>query len=301
MRLNHRQLEAFRAVMDTGSVTEAANRLHITQPAASRLISDLEQTIGYALFLRKKKRLSPTSEAVALYEEVERSFIGLGAIAEAARDIGAFRRGTLHIAALPALALTFLPGVIAKFCRDKPDVSVSMKIDNSPRVLQSIASQQFDIGFAETELEHPSVTSQVLHMAPLVAILPKGHPLLSKQLLAPSDFRNEEFVSLGSDYMSRQKIDATFLASNVTRRMHIESQFSMAVAGLVAAGAGISVIDQVTAKGFLRSEMIEVRPFRPEINFSYRALLPAQRPTSPLVQEFLELATEGLTQLSDGW
>lgn len=299
MRLNHRQLEAFRAVMDTGSVTEAAIRLHITQPAASRLISDLEGTIGYALFLRKKKRLSPTSEAVALYEEVERSFIGLGAIAEAAKDIGAFRRGTLHIAALPALALTLLPEVIARFCSDRPDISVSMKIDNSPRVLQSVASQQFDIGFAGTELEHPSVTSHVLHVAPLVAILPKGHSLASKQTLVPSDFMNEEFVSLGSDYISRQKIDATFLANNVTRRMHIESQFSMAVGGLVANGAGVSVIDHVTARSFLRNEMIEVRPFSPEINFSYRALLPAQRQTTPLIQEFLELAAKGLTELSD--
>lgn len=294
VRLNHRQLEAFRALIDTGSVTEAANRLHVTQPAASRLISDLERTIGYALFLRERKRLLPTPEAIALYDEVERSFIGLDTIADAARDIGRFRRGALHIAGLPALALDFLPRMIAQFCDDKPDITVSLKIHSSPRVLQYVASQQFDIGFAETDVEHPAVISKVLHTAPLVAILPKGHRLLQKPVLEPGDFANENFISLGSDYVSRRKIDAIFLAHNISRVMKIESQLSMAVGSLVSAGAGVSLIDRVTAKGLHDSQMIEIRPFIPEIDFSFRVMLPSHRPMSPLGEVFLQIATDGL-------
>ncbi|MCF2872002.1 LysR substrate-binding domain-containing protein [Octadecabacter sp. G9-8] len=294
MRLNHRQLEAFRALIDTGSVTEAASRLHVTQPAASRLIADLEKTIGYALFLRQRKRLLPTPEAIALYEEVERSFIGLDTIADAAKDIGSFRRGALHIAGLPALALDFLPRVIAQFCDDRPDISVSLKIHSSPRVLQCVASQQFDIGFAETDVEHPSVTSKILHAAPFVAILPKGHKLLEKSVLWPNDFEGQNYISLGSDYISRRKIDAIFLAYNVQRIMNIESQLSMAVGNLVAAGAGVSIIDLVTARSLRDYGMIEIRPFLPEIEFAFRVLLPSHRPLSPLGETFLQIATEDL-------
>ena len=144
-------------MIETSSVTEAARRINVTQPAASRLLSDLEYQVGYPLFTRAKKRLSPTSEALALYEEVERSFIGLGTIAEAAREIGSFRRGSLHIVGMPALSLEFLPRVIARFTRDKPGISVALQVHSSQKVLQCVASQQFDIGFAEANLVHSAV------------------------------------------------------------------------------------------------------------------------------------------------
>ncbi len=139
MKLNHRQLEAFRAMIETSSVTEAARRIHVTQPAASRLLSDLEFQIGYPLFTREKMRLIPTSEALALYEEVDRSFIGLNTIAEAAREIGTFRRGSLHVVGMPALALGFLPRIIAEFTKDKPDINVALQIHSSPKVVQCVA------------------------------------------------------------------------------------------------------------------------------------------------------------------
>lgn len=296
MKLYHRQLEAFRALIETGSVTEAASRIHVTQPAASRLISDLEHTVGYALFRREKKRLSPTPEALALFEEVDRSFIGLGTIAEAAQEIGNFRRGSLHIAGLPALALDFLPRIVSQFCADKPDISVSLQIHSSQRVLQCIASQQFDLGFAEIEAEHPAVVSRTLYDAPIVAILPKDHPLLERSTLTPEDFENENFVSLGANYLTRQRIDAVFLASNVTRKMHIETQLSMAVGNLVAAGAGVSLIDHVTAFGLRDRGLVQTRPFLPEIKFTYRVLLPSHRPLSRLGETFLEIASHALLE-----
>ena len=113
--INHRQLEAFRAVMEAGTVTVAAERLYITQPAVSRLIQDLESALALTLFERRRGRLAPTVEAQALYEEVERSFSGLDKIAQAAADIRSLSRGTLRIAAMPALALGFLPRTIKKF------------------------------------------------------------------------------------------------------------------------------------------------------------------------------------------
>lgn len=296
MKLNHRQLEAFLALIETGSVTAAATRIHVTQPAVSRLIADLEHSIGYALFRREKKRLSPTLEALALFEEVDRSFIGLATIAEAAQDIGNFRRGSLHIAGLPALALDFLPRMISKFCKDRPDISVSLQIHSSQRVVQCIASQQFDIGFAESKVEHPNVISKTLYKAPMVAILPKGHPLLERSELTPQDFENEKFVSLGANYLTRQRIDAVFLASNVNRIMQVETQLSMAVGNLVAAGAGISLIDPVTAFNLRDRGLVETRPFLPEVNYSYCVLLPSHRPLSRLGETFLEISSDSLRQ-----
>lgn len=300
MRLNHRQLEAFRALIQTGSVTEASKRMHITQPAASRLIADLEYAVGYSLFQREKKRLTPTPEAMALYEEVDRSFIGIGAIAEAAKEIGNFRRGSLHLASLPALALEFLPRIIATFCNDKPDISISLQIHSSQRVVQCIASQQFDIGFAEIHSTHPAVESRVLSNVPMVAVLPKGHALLERSSLSPADFEGENFVSLGSNYPSRKLIDAVFLASKVKRKLQIESQLSLAVGNLVASGAGVSIIDHVTASNLREQGLIETRPFLPDIIYHYCVLLPKHKPLSRLGETFLEIAQQSLAPIDSG-
>jgi len=115
MRLSHRQIEAFRAIIESGSVTAAADLLFLTQPSVSRLLADLEAELGFALFARIGRSLTPTPEADALYEEVRRSFVGLQEISRVADDIRQYRSGSLKIAAMPALGLQFLPpaGVLA--------------------------------------------------------------------------------------------------------------------------------------------------------------------------------------------
>lgn len=287
MKLTHRQLEAFRALIETGSVTETSKRINVTQPAASRLIADLERSVGYPLFLREKKRLYPTPEALALFEEVNRSFIGIDTIAEAARDIGSFRRGSLHLIGLPAMALDFLPRMIAKFCQNRPDISISLQIEGSQRVVQCVASQQFDIGFAEIETQHPAVTSRILYEASMVAILPLRHELLERSVLGPKDFEGLNFISFSADYARRKRIDAIFTANSVTRITQIESQLSMAIGNIVASGAGVSIVDHVTACGLQDLGLIEARPFAPEIPYRYRVLLPSHKPLSSLGEAFL--------------
>lgn len=294
MKLNHRQLEAFRALMRTGSVTEAAKRMHITQPATSRLIADLEDTVGFQLFRREKKRLSPTPEALALIEEVDRSFIGISEIAEAAKEIGNFRRGSLRIASLPALALDFLPRIISQFCNDKPDISISLQIHSSQRVTQCVASQQFDLGFTETQTVNSAVNSRLLCDAPMLAILPKGHAMLKHASLSPKHFEGENFVSLGTNYSPRKLIDAVFHANDVKRKLQVETQLSLAAGNLVASGAGVSIIDNVTARNLRDLGLIETRPFVPDITYNYWVLHPSHRPLSRLGETFLGIAQRQL-------
>src|SRR5690348_6414912 len=105
MRL--RQLEAFRAVMLCQTVTKASEMLHISQPAATRLIADLEDSIGFDLFDRKRGRLIPTAEAQTLFEEVQQSLLGVERIARTAQEIRHQQRGVLQVAAAPALSLSF--------------------------------------------------------------------------------------------------------------------------------------------------------------------------------------------------
>ncbi|MDE1005922.1 MAG: LysR family transcriptional regulator, partial [Paraburkholderia fungorum] len=139
-----RQLEAFRAVMLYQTVTLASEMLHISQPATTRLLADLERSVAFKLFDRVKGRLHPTVEGQALFEEVQRSLAGVDRISRAADDIRNLRRGTLQIAAAPSIALSLLPHAIADYLKSKPDAHVSLASHSSRTVVDMVMGQRCD-------------------------------------------------------------------------------------------------------------------------------------------------------------
>jgi DNA-binding transcriptional LysR family regulator len=144
--MNFKQIEAFRAVMLSGSMTAAAESLHTSQPNISRLIAQLERSSGFRLFERVGGRLLPTDEGASLFADVQRAFIGLQSLEKSAQNIRRGGTGRLRIAAVPSLSLTFLPKVIQRFRRENPDVTISINTSDSPAVAHWTASQFCDLG-----------------------------------------------------------------------------------------------------------------------------------------------------------
>src|ERR671937_458104 len=201
-RINSRQVEAFRAMMLTGSVTDAAKLMAVTQPAVSRLLRDFQALLKMELFERRGTGLVPTAAAMALYTEVERSFVGLERITAAAEEIRGRRTGSLRIAALPALANGYLPRLAGHFLMERPNLN---------------------IGFAEVPIAHSGLPSQRLPALARVAVLPTGHRLAEKEVLEPSDFEGETFISLSAGSASRHLVDQVFHRSDVRRVLRVET------------------------------------------------------------------------------
>src|SRR5262245_41066425 len=132
--INSRQVEAFRAVVLANTVSSAATRMGISQPAVSRLIADLERTIGFQLFERRRRRLHIRPEGKILFREVENSFRGIEKIAHCAMDIRDYKSGYVRLASMPAVSLGLLPSVIQKFHSNFPSVGVSIQIRSSQKV-----------------------------------------------------------------------------------------------------------------------------------------------------------------------
>ncbi|MDH3218720.1 MAG: LysR substrate-binding domain-containing protein [Gammaproteobacteria bacterium] len=289
--LNLRQLEAFRAVMVGKTITRAAELMFISQPAVTRLINDLESRIDFALFERRKKRLYPTPEAHALFEEVERTFSGLDKINIAAREIRDFRSGSLAIAALPALGLGYLPRVISEFTRGRPDVSVSFNIRSSQKVSELVATQRADVGFTESTDFDIGVEAELLLTARMVCILPAKHRLTAKKQLCAGDMDGEVFIGEGGWQLTSGDIDRYFSNQGVKRKIQIDTQLHASVADFVLAGAGISIVDPITADRFSQLG-IEVRPFTPPLEYKFYVIYAEGRPRSRLVVQFVELLRE---------
>jgi DNA-binding transcriptional LysR family regulator len=215
VRINLRQVEAFRAMMLTGSVTEAATLMAITQPAVSRLLRDLQALLKMKLFERRGTGLVPTAAASALYTEVERSFVGLERITAAAEEIRYRRIGALKVAALPALVNGYLPRLIGRFLTERPNLTLSCFGVISPIVVDWVLNNQCDVGFAEVAMVHAGLPSAPLPALPRVAIVPEGHRLAAKSLLKPRDFEGESFVSLTTGSTGRHIIDQVFNRDDV--------------------------------------------------------------------------------------
>lgn len=169
-----RQLEAFAAVMSTGSVTAAGKLLGRSQPAISRLIQDLEAEIGYALFTRSGPRVSPTEQGFLLYEDVEHTLISLRQIRTRAEEIARGEARPLRLAATSALAAGLLPAALA----DDAELGRHIQIRSaSPeQVVHAVLTGAADLGVSSLPLEHRGVTVHWIGEAACVAAVQAGDP-----------------------------------------------------------------------------------------------------------------------------
>lgn len=284
--MNFRMLTAFRAVMTTGSVTEASMALGRSQPAVSRAIAELEAHVGYPLFERVNRRMVPTEQAVSLFEEVERAFQGLDRIDEAARMIGGRRRTTLHVAAMPAIAFSVLPLTAERLSATRPDLLMSLEVRSSGWVVQSVLQRQCDVGMAGMPLDDPGLRVAFIAAAPAVCVLPRGHRLSSRDAITPSDLAGERFISLGPNYRTRQRVDQAFRDAGVERLLRLETQLSEMACLLVERGLGVAVVDPFTP--LLRPNLqLDVRPFLPAVPFEWGAVTQAGRHLPEPAAQFL--------------
>ena len=285
--LNPRQIEAFRAVVMTGGVGAAAALINVTQPAVSRMIRDLQRHLGLALFERRGTGLVPTSEALSLYGEVERTFVGLERIEQMATELRTRRAGFLRIAALPALANGFLPRFVGQFLKERPKLDIVLSGLVSHAVLTSVAQGQSDVGFAEAQMEHTAVAREAMPAAPLLAVMAHGHRLSRKKRVRPKDFEGENFISLGPSALSRFRTDRVFAEHKVTRVLRIETPLSEIACALAGSGAGVALCEPFTATEYSTRGIVS-RPFEPRIDFEFAALYPAHRSVSPVAREFID-------------
>ncbi len=294
-----RQIEAFRATMLAGTISGAAVLMGVSQPAVSRLIGRLEKELSLTLFDRSKGRLAPTVEAQILHNQVERMFVSVEKIREVAADIGAAQAGHLHISALPAIGLGFLPGAIQEFHRTHPKVTITAEVNISPRVEESVAAQRVDLGIAEFPFRRTGLESEVFCDAAECLVVPEGHPLASAAVVRPADLEGAPFISLMREYLGRHVIDRIFERAGVTRRLVAETQVNAMICEMVQRGVGLAIVDPFTAADYAARGVVAV-PFRPSIKIRIGVLYPTHRPLSRVARAFLSVLRRRRNELLRG-
>jgi DNA-binding transcriptional LysR family regulator len=283
--LNLRQIETFRAVMISGSIVGAAQLMNVTQPGVSRTIGMLEDRLGYALFLRRGRRIVPTPEGEALYREVEKSYRSIEAIAQIALNIGVQRAGALRVATLPALAQWLVPRAISRFLSTRPDVTIFVQSLPSVQIAELVSTRQFDLGIVEMPVSRPAIDIEELGASTAVAVLPAAHRLAALDCISIRDLAGERMIMLSQHSFARYHIDDAFSSAGVAPVVVIETPSSTIACALVTAGVGITIVSQSTVGSFI-SPGIAVRPLAPSMSFRYSIVFPQLTTRSMLANAF---------------
>ncbi len=258
-----RQVEAFRAVVEYGTVSAAAQALYVSQPAVSKLIAQFEYQTGLRLFERNKGRLAPTSQAMRLYEEVDRIFAGIHQLTRAVDVVKRETRGQLIVGVLPALSGHFIQQATMLFLQRHPDVFVSVKVRASTVLADWLATRQIDVGLMNARVDHPDLELEPLIKQPLVAIMPSAHRLANKTSLSLADLDGEPFVAFDTAVEIRRTVDRLFEQAGMTPRYVLEATTAPTLCEFVAAGLGISLVHPHMA-GTVTGRIV-MRPFKPGV------------------------------------
>jgi len=181
--INLRQIEAFKAVVENGTVSRAAELLNVSQPAMSKLIAHLEFDTGLKLFDRLKGRLAPTAQGMRLYDEVGRIFAGVRQVENAVEVIRREEQGRLSIGVMPALAGSFIQRSTKSFLDDHQNVFCTVQSLGSQWIMEWLIERKLDIGLVEAGLENPYVVGEPLMKHPLVCIMAPDHPLAAEPFI----------------------------------------------------------------------------------------------------------------------
>jgi DNA-binding transcriptional LysR family regulator len=288
--MNIRQLEAFQTTMKVGTMIGAADLLGMSQPSVSRLINELERALGVTLFNRANGRLVPTPEARMINEQVEQTIRSYERIAELAADVRKLRVGSISIACMPALGITFMPAVIARFRETHPEVDISLDVQMSSKIEDWIAAQQIDFGLAELPAVPDDLTVDEFCNVPYYAVMKKAHELSSKSVLSPKDFDDRTFISMTGHYRPRGHVDRFFESHDVSRITRIDTSLAHATCEMAALDLGIGFVDPFSVHAYL--DRVDARPVDPCIRFRVGLMYPKHRPLSKVGRTFVSFMKE---------
>jgi len=273
--------------MMTGTITGASEMMDVSQPAVTRLIQDLERILGFALFVRQGRQITPTVEGRLFFSEVETSHLGLEQLTHSAVNIREYKEGCLRVVTIPSVVTMFIGGILRTFNAAYPNVAVSLEVQPTQRVFEYITSGQCDLGLSTLPMESPAVVSRSVLRGQSVCIFPKGHGLGRKAKIKPKDLVGEEFISYRSDSLYRHRVDQVFSGAKVERCLRYEARTTDAICKMVAAGIGVSVIGP-SFPGVKLDAGIEVRPFSPALHGDLALLYLRQKESGRLISAFCD-------------
>lgn len=264
MRL--RQIEVFHAVYTHGSITNAAAALNVSQPSVSKVLAHAEQQLGYRLFDRIKGKLVPTPEAHQLFGHVRDVYDDVDRLRHVAVNLKAGSAGRIRVATTPAFGLEVLPRAVATFREEYGDAVFEIETLHLDAIRSALLESRIDIGLAFDPDKRPGIRRTKLAKAGFFVLAHDTSQFPGKTALTVTDIRDHPFIALNrhgplgqmlSDHLESLGFRPDVIAW--TETYHVAKS-------LVAAGTGITIADEVTARSTVGGDVVML-PLEPPLRF----------------------------------
>lgn len=287
MALRFRQIQAFHAIIETGTVTGAAALLGISQPGISNLLAQLERETRLKLFDRTHGRLVATPEADLLFHEVDTVVRGLDHVTQTVTDLQNKQAGQLQIASQHSISFGFMPKLIAQFARERPDMTISFQSQYSPKIQEWVQAGLFEIGICELPLLHDTLQAIPLRVDTLLA-MPADSPLARFDVLTPALLEGAPFIVMGPEHMTHRRLREAFDNAGISLKARVHSHLFKNLLDFVKEGMGVALLDPFVLN-YDNEGGIVTRPFYPAIQMDMAVITSKARPLSTIGQDFLAL------------
>ncbi len=289
MNVGLRQLRAFATIGRLRSFTRAAHALNATQPALSAQIRELEATLGVRLFDRSTRSVTLTQAGRDLLPFVDNVLGDVGSIVARARDVAQRHTGRVTIAALPSLAATLLPDVVARMRAQHPGIAVVIKDALAERIIGWIRADEVDFAVTSAPPTDPQLGFSPLLADRMVAVLPPGHPLAAAAAMRLSDLLASPMVLMDRDSSVRRSVDAACASIGRLAQPAYEVAYMSTAIGLVRAGLGATLLPSSAAELRGATDLVVRNLEAPRIERTLGVLKHRRRELSPAAQAVLEV------------
>lgn len=274
-----RQLRAFLAVASHRHFRRAADALHLTQPAVSRLIADLEAELDVRLFDRSTREVVPTEAGRYLEQAVSRVLDELDGVLSHARTQADPLRGRVRIAAVPTLSAGIVPACIARCAREHPSLEIILRDQNQADVLDAVRGGEVDFGLTVEPATVEEFDAETLMRDPFRMVCRADHALAGRKTVSWDALGREALILLDHASGSRRLIDAAFAARDIPMHVTLEVGHPHTAFRMVEAGLGITVTPALSLDA-IRPGLIAI-PLTPEVTREVTLLRRRARSLSP--------------------
>jgi len=293
MHVSIRQLQVFRTVAEAGSFSEAAARLHLSQPALSATIRKLEETLNVRLFDRTTRRISLTPEGQELLRLSGRLIDEFEAVTGDLSDYLARRRGRVVVAALPSLAAVTLPPALARLKAAHPGIDVVIRDTLHDDIQELVQSGAADFGLTVAPEPGRGLVFQPLIVDRFVMLCPRSHELAGRRQVSWAQVVRYPIVGMARTSSVRQHIDAACAQAGIELRSQYDAEHLATVGALVREGLGLAALPSLTTPLLRFADLAEVPIVRPRVQRTMGIVSRAGRSPSVAASALVELLIEG--------
>jgi DNA-binding transcriptional LysR family regulator len=286
-----RRLQVFHTVAKLLSFTKAAETLHMTQPAVTFQIRQLEEHFNTRLFDRTHNRISLTAAGTKVYEYADQILSLYGEMDNKVRELTGDVSGVLLIGASTTIAEYVLPSLLGEFKEKHPNVNMRLSVSNSVGVVHMVENNSVDVGIVESPITNKNL--EVCWHDKLVFICPPDHPMAKEKSIPVKTLTDLPFVCREEGSGTREFICAHLASNNIQMQdidVNMEVGSPEAVKSMVEAGLGISVVSQATVEKEVKLGTLVALPLDPPLERPFSIVYQRQKFRIRAMDEFMEFA-----------